>query len=470
MAIAKSNSLLKFGVPILAGILVFIGVYAFKGTKSGNENNAISPSDVIYNLTEEEQKELNLAAGDTPHDTLKTLLGVVKQTKAEIQAVRKESERVKRENSTLKFSQADIDKKINEAVLQKQVELENEFGQRTADLERLLDEKLQVLTTIAAQPQSLPIGDGETTLSPAYSQNIVWVKPADTLYTNQAGELVNGDDKSAIPGFPNLFKALDQSPLGKASTDLHGKPNTYKEEQPPTPFFTIAPNSTLVGSIAMTALIGRVPVNGSLTDPFPFKVIIGQENLMANGIELPDVQGAILSGTASGDWTLSCVNGAINNITFIFQDGRIQSVPDKKESQDNKSIGWLSSPEGIPCIPGERKTNAPQYLTSQFFLSAAEAAAQGLAQGQTTTVVDGNSVIGAVTGDQGKFILGQALGGGLKETSAWVKQRYGQMFDAIYVPPGQEVAVHIDTELRIDYNPNARKVKYNQINPQKTMD
>ncbi len=62
----------------------------------------------------------------------------------------------------------------------------------------------------------------------------------------------------------------------------------------------------------------------------------------------------------------------------------------------------------------ERKTNAPEYLGTNFFLAAASAAAQGFSQSQTTTVVDGNSVVGAVTGDQGKFILGQAIGGGLK--------------------------------------------------------
>lgn len=59
----------------------------------------------------------------------------------------------------------------------------------------------------------------------------------------------------------------------------------------------------------MTALLGRVPVNGTVTDPYPFKVLIGKDNLTANGIELPDVEGAVVSGTASGDWTLSCVRG-----------------------------------------------------------------------------------------------------------------------------------------------------------------
>ncbi|MFA9342646.1 TIGR03752 family integrating conjugative element protein, partial [Escherichia coli] len=78
---------------------------------------------------------------------------------------------------------------------------------------------------------------------------------------------------------------------------------------------------------AMTALLGRVPVNGTVTDPYPFKVLIGKDNLTANGIELPDVEGAVVSGTASGDWTLSCVRGQVNSITFVFADGRVRTLP-----------------------------------------------------------------------------------------------------------------------------------------------
>ena len=73
--------------------------------------------------------------------------------------------------------------------------------------------------------------------------------------------------------------------------------------------YTVPSNSTLMGSIAMTALIGRVPIDGTVNDPYPFKVLIGPDNLTANGIDIPDVAGAVVSGTASGDWTLSCVRG-----------------------------------------------------------------------------------------------------------------------------------------------------------------
>ena len=75
----------------------------------------------------------------------------------------------------------------------------------------------------------------------------------------------------------------------------------------------------------MTALIGRVPVDGTVNDPFPFKVLIGPDNLTANGVELPEVAGAVVSGTASGDWTLSCVRGQIRSMTFV-RAGRCTSA------------------------------------------------------------------------------------------------------------------------------------------------
>src|SRR3546814_4055075 len=87
-----------------------------------------------------------------------------------------------------------------------------------------------------------------------------------------------------------------------------------------------------MGSIAMTALIGRVPIDGTVNDPYPFKVLIGLDNLTANGIDIPDVAGAVVSGTASGDWTLSCVRGQIRSVTFVFQDGRSEEHTSELQS------------------------------------------------------------------------------------------------------------------------------------------
>src|SRR3546814_8579399 len=79
--------------------------------------------------------------------------------------------------------------------------------------------------------------------------------------------------------------------------------------------------------------------------PYPFKVLIGLDNLTANGIDIPDVAGAVASGTASGDWTLSCVRGQIRSVTFVFQDGTIRTVPEDSSKGGSSEIGRASCRE-----------------------------------------------------------------------------------------------------------------------------
>lgn len=47
------------------------------------------------------------------------------------------------------------------------------------------------------------------------------------------------------------------------------------------PVYTLPEHSTLIGCRAMTAQLGRVPIDGKVTDPYPFKVLIGKDNLTA---------------------------------------------------------------------------------------------------------------------------------------------------------------------------------------------
>ncbi|MBD2816908.1 TIGR03752 family integrating conjugative element protein, partial [Xenorhabdus sp. Flor] len=66
--------------------------------------------------------------------------------------------------------------------------------------------------------------------------------------------------------------------------------------------------------------------------------------------------------------TLSCVRGQVNSITVVFQDGTVRTLPGA--GQNTHGIGWLSDENGIPCISGERKSNAATYLPTLFALSA----------------------------------------------------------------------------------------------------
>ena len=197
------------------------------------------------------------------------------------------------------------------------------------------------------------------------------------------------------------------------------------------PVYTVPTNSTLMGSVAMTALIGRVPIDGTVNDPYPFKVLVGPDNLTANGIDIPDVAGAVFSGTASGDWTLSCVRGQVRSITFVFNDGTIRTI------------------------------NAQQYLGSQALITAAGAGVASLIESDSgrMSYVGSDGSIGTV-GISGQEAVGQILAGGVRDMSAWVNKLYGQAFAAVYVQPGAKVAVHLEKPLAIDFDPEGRKVDH----------
>ena len=207
-----------------------------------------------------------------------------------------------------------------------------------------------------------------------------------------------------------------------------------------------------------------------MTDPYSFKVIIGRENLMANGLELPDVAYSIASGKAVGDWTLGCVRGDLYSLTFVFQDGTIRTVPRAEDiytgtaSRRDVKIGELSDAFGNPCVVGQRITNAYTYLAQRIGVVSASAAAEAAAASQTTQVISvdgsGAGVTTVVDGSTTDYILGQTIADGSMEVARWLDERQAQQFDAIYVKPGAEVAMHITEQIEIDYDPEGRKTHY----------
>lgn len=427
----------------------------------------------IKDLTPEQVRAMGIQ-GDTPIDTLRTLVTTVKSNERRMDELITENRQLKQKEESVDVRIADAvnneTRQLQEQIADLKMQLFDMASKPSVSLEQPVElenpQPTQASKGFGAASDNLPIGGGSSMSSVSTdAHGMVWLDPSDQIGLDSSGKPITGNTLATKFGFPNEFKGGQNSP----SSEKQGLPffpetdnSTTKNGQSRgkaniTPVYTVPSNSTFLDSVAMTGLIGRIPIDNRISDAYPFKVLIGRENLIANGIELPDVEGAIVSGTATGDWTLSCVRGEVKSMTFVFNDGRVVSTSNKG---NNAQIGWLSDSSGIPCVPGERKTNAPEYLGTNFLLAATSAAAQGFSQSQTTTVVDGSSVVGAVTGDQGKFILGQAIGSGLKESADWFRKRFGENFDAVYVPPGHKVAIHIDTEIEIDYDAQGRKVKY----------
>lgn len=478
----KSNGLLKWLMIPMVLLVAVVGIRLFSGGHARPPASETTGSQ----LTPDEMKALGIE-GDTPRDTVATLVGQVKQLRGELQTVLTDNKTQKTENDRLRQRESDVDQRVQSAINGERDRLKQERDQTSSDQQQtqgLLNDLQHRLDTLGnkGSQTDLPVGlglrdgDGEDF---GGNDGLHWVEPQDVKPAAKhpgvsTGPAAAGSDT----GFATSFASAPdpaQKPLDASEPVGDGTASTTKLP-PATPVYTVPANATLLGSVAMTALIGRVPIDGTVNDPYPFKVLIGADNLTANGIDLPDVAGAVVSGTASGDWTLSCVRGQIRSITFVFHDGTIRTLPDAKNQGDSGAsttqtgntntieggLGWISDPYGVPCVSGDRHSNAQQYLGSQALITAAGAAAASLIKsndGSVSYISNSNGTLGTV-GISGNEAMGRILAGGVQEMSQWVNKLYGQAFAAIYVPPGARVAVHIERSLDIDYDPNGRRVNH----------
>ena len=445
-----SNGLLKWLMIPLLLLLVFGAVKLFSAG-----SNAPGAADEANRLTPEEAKALGIE-GDTPRDTVATLVAQVRQLRSELQTALSDNKVQRDESQRLRQREGAIDQRIQSALDSERNQLHQDRQQLSHDRQQtqgLLQQLQQRLDAIGQEDHGdLPVGLGLEPSDGLPGDALRWIEPED----RRDDDLSRSSGTTGSTGsfsFPTSFgpaqKTLDTT--ASATVDAGHRAAGVPET---TAVYTVPTNSTLIGSIAMTALIGRVPIDGTVNDPYPFKVLIGRDNLTANGIDIPDVAGAVVSGTASGDWTLSCVRGQIRSVTFVFEDGTIRTLPNDDARGGNRQnsstdtqdgLGWISDPYGIPCVSGERRSNAQQYLSSQALITAAGAGVASLIDSDSgqMSYVGADGSIGSV-GISGNEAVGRILAGGVRDMADWVNKLYGQAFAAIYVKPGAKVAVLAD--------------------------
>ena len=418
-------------------------------------------------LDKETQIELGIEA-DTPEDTIKTLIANARQQKEQNALIIAENEAIKRDNQALKNMEDTLFTRLK-AYLSDQANafrLESEAERDNARLE------LESILNRAREDRALSGPEPGRNASAGYALSAEPPDPDGTIWIPPLGSVQGSSN--ALPGImgrlaPTSFTSLATGGTGGTVGDAAVNNTTVKrvEDDPIIPVYTIAKNSTLVGATAFTALVGRVPVGNNVIDPYNFKAIVGKDNLIANGQEVPELAYAIVSGSAVGDWTLGCVQGDVYSITFVFEDGRITTLPPPADISKggtvskNVKIGELSDQFGNPCVIGKKITNAGRYLASRIAATAAGAAAVAAAASETTSSFSNLGGLGAggvtvVDGDKGKYVLNETLAGAAAETAQWIRDRQALEFDAIYVPPGAALAIHITEELKIDYDKNGR--------------
>lgn len=490
----KANGLLKWMVPgVLLGIVLIIG----KSWMAAPDSKPTQDPDKAA-LSAEQAKALGIA-GDTPHDTVATLIGQVKAMRSEMLTLKKGNDALQTENNRLRTREGNIDTRIQSTLssvtqqVTEQRQQANDARQKAEQQHRetqgLLSRLKDQLTSKLAAKSDVPAGLGlvpgdEQQFSGALppSDATQWVEPSNVRAPQQDAANQEGPLSALTSKFKDLH-GLDNNAIDRSQDHLRAAAKGERDldsaehrTEGAKPVYTLPENSTLMGSIAMTALIGRVPVDGTVNDPYPFKVLVGPDNLTANGIDLPDVVGAVMSGTAAGDWTLSCVRGQVESITFVFNDGTVRTVPQPQkvvsrnrssaQTSDTEKIrgglGYISDPYGIPCVAGERRSNAQQYLGSQSLITAAGAgfaAALGSERTNSSFINSAGGSLG-ISQNSGNSALNSVISGGIGDIRDWINKLYGEAFAAIYVPPGAKVALHLDHEITIDYEAKGRRVNH----------
>lgn len=450
MAIATSNRLL----PILAGVVVLMLVFVTLKSCS---------KEPIDQAVMDAVPKAPVPDADTPADTIKTLTANVAAMTTEVDALRKDNAALRNENQQLLSSRNQIEENVTTRIKRELLSHDNgntAQERRDSSVLSTLTARVDALSQSLSQMKSthnvsdIPVGlgyDGGEGASTAVG--LVWIDPLD-----------GGEDAPGASKGGGMLHQVRQATGSALSTAQEQTEQITHEFGTPRPAYTVPRNATLIGSTAMTALVGRVPVQGQVRDPMPFKIITGGDNLAANGLTVPGVQGMVWSGTAIGDWTLSCVTGRLDSVTFVFDDGTIRTISDDDRGNQsggaNRALGWISDQQGIPCISGERKTNAPAFLTQRIGVKAIQAAADAAAAAETSTVINNNGATNNVTGDVGTYVLGKTVASGSDEIAKWLLERQSQSFDAIFVPAGTRLAIHVDVELPIDLDPKGRKLDY----------
>ena len=439
----SANLLVKAAIG--AVVLAMVAVAVTRCSRDEAASVGVAPTVGGEPLAPETAAALGIE-GDTPDDIVRTLIANVRETNERLATLEGANDDLRDENAGLRNMResvvAEVAGELSDEAARLREENRDVVEDARAEIAGLRDEIERLLRSAPAAARGGRDGDARKT-------GTVWIRP---LEHEAAGT-------GLLP--------WGEGPAGAVPIRKDGE----REEAPPVrPVYTIPKNATLVGARAFTALIGRVPVGeeARVTDPYFFKLLIGRDNLAANGHEIPELAYAVASGEAVGDWTLGCVSGDVTSLTFVFADGRIATVPEARDVSEGGTgtravrLGGLSDDHGNPCVAGERITNAGAYLGQSTAALTLGAAAEGLAAAQTTAYAGGiaGTSTTVVDGDLGRYAAGRGLSGAAQEVARWLRARQAQEYDAVYVAPGARVAVHVDEELRIDYDPAGRLLRH----------
>src|SRR5258708_3152995 len=107
----KSSGLLKWLMIPVAALVIFAGIKLFSHGSKGSGADELP----ARQLRGQEAKALGVG-GDTPHDTVATLVGQVKQLRNEMKAAMEDGRTQKEENERLRARESTVDTRIQETL------------------------------------------------------------------------------------------------------------------------------------------------------------------------------------------------------------------------------------------------------------------------------------------------------------------------------------------------------------------
>ena len=244
----------------------------------------------------------------------------------------------------------------------------------------------------------------------------------------------------------NQFDNFNQSQLELTDSGILSEVVDNKK-----PILTLPALSIIFDATAITALIGRVPIGDNVTSPMPVKLVLNREAIAANNFNVSGIEGIIFGGTAIGDWGLSCVRVSIDKLSYIHSDGSIIDVEDT-------GFAYVSSDTGVPCIKGRKISNIIPRLATTGILSTVAGIADAAATAQITNFTSSIGNQQAVTGDAAKYAGLSGIADGVNAASEEFLNRSSDVFDAIYVPPGRNLIVHIEKTIELLWSEDLPKL------------
>ena len=333
-----------------------------------------------------------------------------------------------------------LEQKISDQALQIR-ELGESFAQMGHRVEQLTQHQRRQEETLAVAPSRPPLDDSMQGSEAFNLDSLTQSLPTDST-TDFAGTLRT---RSLVWVEPVDGGGTFRQSLEAVPTDL-----VTSAEVGESPRFYIPP--AILSGLSLTALVGRIPRGGAVQDPWPFVAISQNDNLTANGMRLPGLRGILWRGVVRGDAVLSCASASIRSLVYVFDDGTFHVA----KAPEQEGFGYLADKFGNPCLQGEIHTTAPESMGTHLLASVLAGMGGAFAESQVQRNTSAGTETTHIEGDAFSYLLGETVQGAASTYGDYLLRFANDTWDAVVVPAGREVDIHVTDAIPITHSPTQR--------------